>query len=119
MHRNTWKSRERKIAAEFGTTRTPLSGGNSGHTRSDSLHDTLFIEVKGRQRHAAVKLYDETRELARREGKVPTLALWEPGRQGYLIVIDPRDVHAVAEALDAGSVGEGVEADTEESRGVT
>jgi len=27
--RGTWKARERKVAREFGTERTPLSGGAS------------------------------------------------------------------------------------------
>lgn len=35
-----------RVAKFFGTHRTPLSGGASRHTRSDTLHDRLFIEVK-------------------------------------------------------------------------
>jgi hypothetical protein len=115
MRKGTWKARERKIAADFGAKRTPLSGGNSGHTRSDSLHDTLFIEAKGRQSHAAVKLYDETKELARLEGKTPVVALWQPSRRGYLLVIDPRDVQLVAQELEAGSVGESFEAGVDDA----
>jgi len=42
----TWKSVELRLAKMFGTKRTPLSGGNSGHTRSDTLHKRLFIELK-------------------------------------------------------------------------
>ena len=42
----TWKSVELRLAKMFGVRRTPLSGGNSAHTRSDTLHPTLFIELK-------------------------------------------------------------------------
>jgi len=42
----TWKSVELRLARMFGTERTPLSGGNSKHTRSDTLHPRLFIELK-------------------------------------------------------------------------
>jgi len=86
---NTWKQRERQVAADFGTKRTPLSGGNSGHTRSDTLHPTLFIEHKHRKAHAVVKLYDETAEMAASEGKVPVVTLSQHGRAGYLIVVAP------------------------------
>lgn len=49
-HRETWKSCERRIAAMFGTVRTPLSGGSSRHTNSDTLHPELYIEIKKRKR---------------------------------------------------------------------
>jgi hypothetical protein len=41
------KAHERRVARWFGTERTPLSGGASRHTRSDTLHPKLYIEVKG------------------------------------------------------------------------
>ena len=40
------KTQERRVARFFGTERTPLSGGASRHTRSDTLHPKLYIEVK-------------------------------------------------------------------------
>ncbi len=40
------KTQERRVARYFGVERTPLSGGASRHTRSDTLHPDLFIEVK-------------------------------------------------------------------------
>lgn len=40
------KTQERRVARFFGTERTPLSGGASRHTRSDTLHPTLYLEVK-------------------------------------------------------------------------
>ena len=58
MADKTWKSRERKVAKYFNTHRTPLSGGSSRHTRSDSLHDSLFVECKLRKKHSVISLWD-------------------------------------------------------------
>ena len=63
----TWKSIEAHLARMFATERTPLSGGNSKMTRSDTLHPRLFIEVKQRKFHAVAKLFRETKELAKKE----------------------------------------------------
>lgn len=95
MPRGTWKARERKIAADFGVKRTPLSGGASGHTRSDTLHEDLFIEVKGRASHAAIHLFDKTAILAKAEDKTPVVVLWEPKRKGYLVLCRPEDLMEV------------------------
>ncbi len=43
------KKYELRVAKFFGTKRTPLSGSNSGHTHSDTLHPRLYIEVKSAQ----------------------------------------------------------------------
>jgi len=99
MKRNTWKRREREIAGAFGADRTPLSGGSSRHTRADALHDALFIEAKGREKHAAVSLYDQTAQLAQAEGKTPVVALWQPRRPGFLLVVDPADVARVSREM--------------------
>jgi hypothetical protein len=96
MSDKTWKARERKIAAFFGCKRTPLSGGNSGHTRSDSLHDLLFIEQKHRKRHAVINLWKATKELADNENKIPVVTLSEKGRHGFYIMCHSSDLVAVA-----------------------
>jgi len=41
------KSQERRIARWCGGVRTPLSGGNSRHTRGDVIHSSLYGEFKG------------------------------------------------------------------------
>lgn len=92
----TWKAIERKVASFFGSKRTPLSGGNSGHTRSDSLHDRLFIETKYRKKHSAVQLWRKTAALAHIEGKIPVVALAEKGSRGFWLVIHSEDLRAVA-----------------------
>lgn len=96
MPTKTWKGRERKIAAYFGTVRTPLSGGNSGHSRSDSRHPRLFLEDKHRKRHAVISLWDETKKLAEKEGKTPVIALTQHGRHGFWIMCHCDDLQVVA-----------------------
>ncbi len=96
-HRNTWKVAERKVATNFGTKRTPLSGSNSGHnTNSDSLHEHLYIETKYRLKHAAVALYNDTKAKAKAEKKIPIVALKQKGETGYLILIDPKHLIEIA-----------------------
>lgn len=96
MPTHTWKNRERQVCTDFGTTRNPLSGGNGKHTRSDSLHDTIFIEHKHRKANATIKLYDESAELAAAENKIPVVTLSQHGRGGYLIVVAPEHLQQVA-----------------------
>jgi len=97
-HKSTWKQREREAASLFGSKRQRCSGssGRGDCSRSDSTHATLFIETKLRASHAAVALFEATRILARREGKIPVIALAQKGRPGVLLVIDPADLAAVA-----------------------
>lgn len=99
-----WKQRERKIAADFGCERNALSGGNSKLSRSDSTSDVLFIEAKGRARHATIGLFDETKALAKKEGKTPVLALWQPRRHNYLVVCAPEDLPLIAEQYRGGTL---------------
>lgn len=95
----TWQHRERKAAAQFDSKRTPLSGGNSGHTRSDSLSDSLFLECKHRKVHAVGQLYRSTKKLARKEGKTPVVCLTEHGRHGMLFVVHSDDLDEVCHQL--------------------
>lgn len=90
-----WKDFEREVANDFGTERTPLSGGNSKHTRADTLHSMLFIECKKRKNHALHKLFNETAKLAKREGKLPVVATRETGKRGYLLTMRPEDLEEV------------------------
>jgi hypothetical protein len=95
MNKSNWKGDERFVAKAFGTERTPLSGGNSKHTRADTLHSTLFIEVKKRKKHAVFELWKKTAVLALKEKKIPVIAL----RAGYskytLLVIEIHDLAKV------------------------
>lgn len=103
MADRSWKAVERRVAAIFGTTRTPLSGRNSRHgTASDSLHEKLFIEVKHRAYHAPVTLYMETSELAKKESKTPVVVLAEKRRHTLFAVcpLDPEYLRALASEID-------------------
>ena len=91
-----WKSRERQIASYFNTYRTPLSGGSSRHTRSDTLHEHLFIEQKHRKNHAVIKLWDQTKVMADKENKIPVVTLTQKGRPGFWIMVKDKDLVAVA-----------------------
>ena len=87
MADKTWKKAERRICRYFGAERNPLSGENSRHTRSDCLHETLYIEVKHRKKHSAVTLCDDTAKKAKKEGKIPVVCLAEKGRHGFWILV--------------------------------
>lgn len=91
---------EREVARFFNTERVPLSGSNSRHdTCSDSLHKKLYIECKYRKTMAVRNLYDDTAEKARKENKVPVVALRVKGKQGVLLVARPEDVPLIAQEL--------------------
>lgn len=92
MHRNTWKSSERRIAKIFNTHRTPLSGGSSRHTQSDTLHKKLFIEVKHRKKPAHDKLWNDTKQKAKKENKLPILVLLKKGSKEPLILCRLHDI---------------------------
>jgi len=102
--RSAWKARERQAAALFGARRQRCSGssGRDDCSRSDSTHPTLFLETKLRASHAAVALFDETRALARKEGKTPVVALAQKNRPGVLLVLDPADLEVIAGEYRAG-----------------
>lgn len=79
------KADERWYAARLGTTRTPLSGGNSRHTRSDTLDPDIYLEVKtGKSFPVSWEgwgiLFGQVSERAHAERKVPVLVL-HPNRQ--------------------------------------
>src|SRR5207249_2787160 len=59
-------------------------------------HERLYLETKLRAHHAAVALLDEVKALARREGRVPVVALAVKGRRGVVLVLDAEDLPAVA-----------------------
>jgi hypothetical protein len=91
----TWKSFERCVAAWFNAARASLSGSNGKVTRSDTLHPKLFIECKYGKRIAPWKLWLETAEKARVEGKIPVLALKQTGEHGFLLVVHCDDWEVV------------------------
>jgi hypothetical protein len=97
MPTNTWKSRERWAAALFGGLRNIGSGsqGRIDKSASDSTVERVFIEQKHRKRHTVRTLFDATKALARKEGKVPVLVLTDHGRPGGLVCFHSDDFDEV------------------------
>jgi hypothetical protein len=86
----SWKKLEQKVARMRETERTPLSGGNSRQTRSDTLDDTFFIECKLRKDPAVWNLYEQVEELAKEENKIPVLVIKKKGKHGELFIVNDR-----------------------------
>ena len=95
--RRTWKKFESRVAAYFGGERNPLSGGNSKHTRADVIHNDLFIECKLRQNPAIWNLYENTKEMAIDENKIPVLAIQKKNKKGFLICVHSNDFKKIIE----------------------
>jgi hypothetical protein len=95
MADKTWKAFERVVSKFFGTTRTPLSGGNGKQTRSDSLHPELFISCKYSSKSALHSLFQEESIKANVEGKIPIVCTKKKGSDGFLITIHSQDFESV------------------------
>jgi len=94
--RSTWKKREQAVARLFFSERTPLSGGNSKHTRSDSLSPVWYVEAKFRARSPVVRLHRDTMQKAAKEDKIPVTVLCEKHRPGMFIVVSASDFKRAA-----------------------
>ena len=92
MPDKAWKRREREVACFFNGKRTPLSGGHGKITRADVIHNELFIECKLRAKHTVVTLWDDTAKLAKKENKIPVLALCEKNRPGFWVMVHSSDL---------------------------
>ena len=86
--RNTWKKREMKIAKDFDTKRNPLSGSMSGHSSSDSLSDTFYLESKLRANPPGWNLFIDTRDKAKRENKIPIVILSKKYHKDNIAMVD-------------------------------
>lgn len=101
MPNKPWKDAERRAAAAFGGRRNPCAGGTNRATSGDVVHDGLFIEVKYRQSHPYVRLWYETAEAAKKEGKLPVVVLQEKGRKTMFVVapLSRHELYRIADAL--------------------
>ena len=86
--RNTWKQRERQIADDFNTKRNPLSGSMSGHSSSDSLSETFYLESKLRAKPGGWNLFMDTRDKAKRENKIPIVILSKKYHKDKIAMVD-------------------------------
>lgn len=101
MADKVWKAVERKIARFFGTERAPGSGSSGKITASDTLHPKLFIEIKHRSKNAVMAWYRKAREKAKREKKIPVVALHLKSTHTWLIVCSVSDLPQVANFLES------------------
>ena len=86
--RSTWKKRERNIAKDLGTDRTPLSGSNSRHTSSDTLSDIFYVESKLRASPPGWALFEKTALMATKEGKIPLVVYSKKFKQKKQVICD-------------------------------
>lgn len=108
MADKAWKAAERRSAAFFKTTRTPLSGSNSKHTGSDTLHDNLFVEAKqGKGWQRISRLFSETTNEAEKEGKMPVVCI-HPKNMQELLIFRRKDVKKLV-LTNGGEYGESVD----------
>jgi len=93
-HRSTWKAAERKVAAYFDAIRISLSGSNNqqAQTSSDTDSEDFYIEVKYRQRFSVLTLFHDVIQKAKKEKKLPLLALVEKGKPGFFLVLRQKDL---------------------------
>ena len=94
MPEKSWKVAERRLAKLFQTQRNPLSGGNSKHTRSDSLHPVFYLENKHSARSSLRTLFDDTRAKAKTEAKIPVVATQTKNKPGILLTVHSDDLLA-------------------------
>jgi len=94
-HRNTWKELERKTAKLLNGKRNPLSSSNSLHTSGDIIHDTFYVECKLRKKLSVVSQFQQVRENAKKENKIPILVLKEKGKHSELVVMDMKDFNKI------------------------
>lgn len=100
MADKTWKAIERRVAKFFGTTRTPLSGSNSRHTESDTLHEHLFIEIKYRKKIPFLKLFKDTISLAKKENKIPAIVFVEKGSDKPIMMCEIKNIKKIANFVE-------------------
>jgi hypothetical protein len=100
MPNKWWKQRERQLARFFGGVRNPLSGGSSRHTKGDIIHPILYAELKCREKHSAVTLWDDTAKKAKKEGRVPVVAMVEKNRPDMWLLIKTTDALTVFTQMD-------------------
>lgn len=88
MKRRSWKASETRIARRyFDAERTPLSGEMSGHTSSDTLSETYYVELKSIKDVPRWEEFRDLRQRAKRYDKQPLIVLSHPER-GHLGIME-------------------------------
>lgn len=87
----SWKALERRVAALLDTQRTALSGSNGKLTRSDTMSDKYFVEVKYRKYIPFFSTFEETRILAKKEKKFPIVVFHQARTKRNIVMLDLED----------------------------
>lgn len=103
MHRSTWKKGESRIAKIFGTVRTPLSGGNSRHTMSDTLSERLYIEIKHLKVPPGNTLWQKTKKFSKKESKIPLIIFIKKNYPEPLILCKLSDIKNIVNEMKGGN----------------
>jgi hypothetical protein len=93
--RRTWKLFEQRVADLFGAKRTPLSGMSNAITKADIIHNHVFAECKLRASMPVWDLFIETEEKAKKEDKIPLVALQKKNQKGFLLLLRPEDLEKI------------------------
>jgi len=100
MTQKTWKAVELRIAKLFGTYRTPLSGSFSRHTKSDTLHKNLYMEIKHLKRIPFLTLFKETIKKAKVEKKIPVVVFVERNSRTPIVMCDINNLKKISSFLE-------------------
>ena len=111
-----WKAFERKVAAEFNTSRQLMKGTDE---KADIIHSLFEVDCKLRKAWSIPTWFRELRDSARRKNKSPVLVLRKPGKKITYAVVELSTFTSLAKAagwLDMDAV-EGDISDTEQAAG--
>jgi len=87
MADKSWKDAERQVAKKLHAQRNPLSGRMGGHTSGDTIHDSLYVEVKQKKRFAVLLIMKDTEKKALKERKIPVLVIHQSkAKRRYYII---------------------------------
>lgn len=85
MSDKAWKAEERTVAKAFGTSRALMKGTAE---KTDIQHALFCVDVKLRQRWDVERWFEELREYADKQNKIPILTLRKPRSKRRLAVVD-------------------------------
>ena len=88
-----WKKFERTVARYFGCERT---GPMQAKDANDINHDCLHVQCKHAKRHAILSVWDAAKRVARKDNKIPVVAIKQKGRHGFWLMCHSSDLTAVA-----------------------
>lgn len=92
MPEPAWKVFERRVAEFFGSTRTPLSGGNGKVTRSDTFHPSFFLDAKLREGFVHHTILSDIKGKAKKEDKIPVLCTQKKRSPSFVVSLDKDDL---------------------------